>query len=901
MGLSQDIAKARKELEKLIRQYELLSGDDVPSAFRDVANSTEETSKALKEVQNLSKSIQRDISELDDVLGSVVSHLNKVVDSLSTGNAELNRQKNALRSISRIGSEILNMKEGEVAASKSSIQKLQNKLSFEKLQLQLLQKQHNVNSDAYKMYGDQITQLEAVKSASEKVLKIHQKTNRQLGFAPQILGGIDKQMQKLGLPDLGVSDALEQTQKLSQAAGGTQSILKTWSVFTVAFVKNLSQALSLSTLLQFGVGQIFSIFKEIDAQTTDFAANMGVTYSEANATKKEMQDIARDTGDASVRSDILMKSQMAIGKEIGTNAKLNKKDLVTMNKLVNSGKLRMESAAKLQKLSLLTGKSLNKSTKEILGASKAQQMKNGLVLNEMDVLEDVSKISGQLALNLGDNPKRLAEAVTTAREFGITLGQAEQMSRSLLNFEDSIQNELEAELLTGKELNLEKARGLALAGEADKAAAELLKTMSYQEFMNIDNVLAQDAIAKSMGMQTNELAESLRQREALNKMGAKEGQSMQERYNELVKEGKSQAEIAAMVGGEEQRQMLEKQGIQDKFNDSMFKLKEIIANELMPVFQKIGDFLAAHPGAIFKTLKAAGALGLAFVGIKTTMQIIKGIQFAQNLLSKENIALLQTRLLTQEGILTTLGLQDSVIAYQMAKAEGMNTLTAIREGMEQNILGKLILQGAKIVYNIGKAILMNVQKAIEVVANGTILSSLGAQALGMVKLIARGAVYLATLLAQAAAAMAANAAITFGIGVAVAVAAAAAGYAAIKSMTANDMVSPGKKKQGYGERTLFGPEGAIQLNNNDTVIAGTNLFGNDTVSEPGKSTKMKGEGQVKVQSEGPNMSAVIEAINSLAGRPISVQIDGREIAIATEDSNSRAMGDNRRNNSYQVS
>jgi len=142
MGLSQDIAKARKELEKLIRQYELLSGDDVPSAFRDVANSTEETFKALKEVQNLSKSIQRDISELDDVLGSVVSHLNKVLDSLSGANAQLNRQKNALRSISRIGSEILNMKEGEVAASKSSIQKLQNKLSFEKLQLQLLQKQH---------------------------------------------------------------------------------------------------------------------------------------------------------------------------------------------------------------------------------------------------------------------------------------------------------------------------------------------------------------------------------------------------------------------------------------------------------------------------------------------------------------------------------------------------------------------------------------------------------------------------------------------------------------------------------------------------------------------------------------------------------------------------------------
>jgi hypothetical protein len=39
--------------------------------------------------------------------------------------------------------------------------------------------------------------------------------------------------------------------------------------------------------------------------------------------------------------------------------------------------------------------------------------------------------------------------------------------------------------------------------------------------------------------------------------------------------------------------------------------------------------------------------------------------------------------------------------------------------------------------------------------------------------------------------------------------------------TANDMLSP---PSGYGTRTLTGPEGSIQLNNKDTVLAGTNLF-----------------------------------------------------------------------------
>ena len=44
---------------------------------------------------------------------------------------------------------------------------------------------------------------------------------------------------------------------------------------------------------------------------------------------------------------------------------------------------------------------------------------------------------------------------------------------------------------------------------------------------------------------------------------------------------------------------------------------------------------------------------------------------------------------------------------------------------------------------------------------------------------------------------------------------------------------------GYGSRTLMAPEGAIALNNKDTIIAGTNLFprGNDVVSTPAGTMK----------------------------------------------------------------
>ena len=69
----------------------------------------------------------------------------------------------------------------------------------------------------------------------------------------------------------------------------------------------------------------------------------------------------------------------------------------------------------------------------------------------------------------------------------------------------------------------------------------------------------------------------------------------------------------------------------------------------------------------------------------------------------------------------------------------------------------------------------------------------------------------------------------------VAIPVALAGIALMKRLaTADDLISAPTKKPGYGDRTLFGPEGAIALNNKDTIIAGTNLFprGNDVVSTP---------------------------------------------------------------------
>jgi hypothetical protein len=91
----------------------------------------------------------------------------------------------------------------------------------------------------------------------------------------------------------------------------------------------------------------------------------------------------------------------------------------------------------------------------------------------------------------------------------------------------------------------------------------------------------------------------------------------------------------------------------------------------------------------------------------------------------------------------------------------------------------------------------------------------------------------------------------------------------LNSKTADDMVSPG-----YGKRTILSPEGSIRLNDNDTIIAGTNLGGpnpqpkqdeqNNSIKPDNKENTIKGTNLNRINIQPPPVidnSALIAAIN----------------------------------------
>jgi hypothetical protein len=140
--------------------------------------------------------------------------------------------------------------------------------------------------------------------------------------------------------------------------------------------------------------------------------------------------------------------------------------------------------------------------------------------------------------------------------------------------------------------------------------------------------------------------------------------------------------------------------------------------------------------------------------------------------------------------------------------------------------------------------------------------------------------------------MTAASALTLGIGIAAVIGGIVAGVAMMNSMMDDGIIGPAAGgKSGYGKRVLFGPEGAISFNDKDTIVAGTNLFGDDVVSEPGKSAKTTPKGtnkqNINVKVEMGPTNDLIKKTNENTGKAL---IALNELYKVTSDTSLFGMG-----------
>jgi hypothetical protein len=813
------IRNSLKEIEQL---YIKLGGIDPFKGIKaeNIASSTDEVTRLRNELQDARDAVSDMEGEAGDLFKSwraitdeVKGHRRIINDSKSTVskiNDLSQKLKDHQNKINSLSSKDLNNIKSKLEQQKSILKTNQDSLQSTIDELRLKQRTGTLSASELSQLREAEMIQKNITGGLEKnngildsnINKAEQeaKARKEIETSLGATGGILKGLSKIPL----IKDVVD-TEKVLKAANDEIEISKSGIKGLGAGFKNIGGQIKTGLLnpanLALGfITQMAAALKIADDGAGKLAKDFNLTYSEALNVRRELGTIAATSMDAALNTKNLQETLTFVGSQLGSNAKLNEADLKTFTKLREQAGYTNEELYGIQQMSLLNGKSLAQNTKEILGGAQAYASRNKLVINEKQVLRDVSKASASLKLTLGGSAEAVAEAAVRARQFGLNLEQAEKISQSLLQFESSIESELSAELLTGRDLNFERARGLALNGETAKAAEEIAKQVGTSADFAKMNVIQQEAIAKAAGMTKDELAQSLMDREALTKLSAKEGENAQQAFNRLVQEV-GMEEAKKRLGDEQLATQYEQQSVQERFAQAVEKLQEVFVQLAEPIL----------------------AIVSPLANLAST--ILPGISFLM------------------QGIL---------IPIQLL-ADGFNELFTLSGGFTDHLLGALKLLGG-----IAGAYLLI--KTYQIAANREAIIN-GSLQKGV----------LATLIAQAAAWAVANP-FTALAGLAIAGAVTAGLYSMVKG---DDVLSPGGSGSGYGKRTLFGPEGAIQLNDKDTVIAATDPFkkADDMVSSPKGSVTVSNKTSPKKETPidiNAGTNARLDALIAMTGKVNSV-------------------------------
>jgi len=586
------------QARKIQDEINKLSGQ-TKQHWQNILDNIDLANVSADDLGELLDSVQDTVEKINGGLDYTSRVFEKIVDQLKEGNKTLQYQDTLLSKANSIARETLEIRKGEIYADASHIQNLQNQSQLYLDQLIAIKKTQEARGEDTTEITKQIEGLQHVGSELEDISNRNKELNKGfVGTAPALA----KMFSDSKLIGGSLTQAYQTTMQLGQGAKAAGIEFNTMGTFAKAFGTQLRTALGPIGLLIMAIEQIQEAIKLSDQGAGDLAKGFNITYDEANRVREQLTDIAEVSGDVNVTTRGLQESMVAVGKALGSNAMLAKEDLVFMTKMREQAGFTNDELVGMQKYTLATGGNLEENTKNLMFAAKTTALNNGVLLNEKDIMKDIANTSDAIKLSIAGGATGLGKAAAQAKAFGMSLEQVDKIAGSLLDFEQSINAELEAELLTGKDLNLEQARLYAINNDLEGLSREIAKNYGSAAEFGKMNRLQQEAAAKAVGMSREELAKSLTDAEALKGLSGKQAEDAKVALDAARARGMSEEEIAQQGIDN----LMKQQSVQERMNKAVEKMKEIfvaIAEPILDIISPLADLATAILPPILGFLK----------------------------------------------------------------------------------------------------------------------------------------------------------------------------------------------------------------------------------------------------------------------------------------------------------
>ena len=365
-------------------------------------------------------------------------------------------------------------------------------------------------------------------------------------YEPYILISALKQQPRHGMADTGDLNSKQYITELGKELKNLQTDINkieavAGKALTDAFenAKNALKAFTDESLSsQIGLNKLIGIFDDVAAKgvtltkqatfleqrNKELSKSFKLNAKEAGEVGAAYDDMSQNlaTGGEEVRKMALRIDKLMPGmsKMITGTSKLNKfsstfrDELFQTNAiLVDHLGLTAEQAEKYQMLAAATGQS----SMQMVGATKAFadefEKNTGLAGQFGNILEGVANLSEDIQMAYRRIPGSLQLAVAKAKLLGIEFSKIDATAEKMLNIEESVNDELNYQLISGKRLVnqngesiTQKMRMAKLSGDANAATEAMNELLESQgDVLDGNNHYAKQQLAQLTGMSVAEL------------------------------------------------------------------------------------------------------------------------------------------------------------------------------------------------------------------------------------------------------------------------------------------------------------------------------------------------------------------------------------------------------------
>lgn len=540
----------------------------------------EEYNEAIKMSTSLSNRLQEDIENTVNTTAALGEKAKEYLGDLKSSISQLSSSKDISKKLVNIAAERASLQSGSSRFNQTETDAIIRQLNETERMLNL----ENQMVFATEKVNEAATKLSETMGGMFDGLVDGVKEIPVIGKALGGLGEIGTKMLKEKLSNAamkfttdfraGLDNNLSMMDSLKSASGGLGSSLSMLANPYVLLAAAVAAVALAGIYAFYKMSAAAKQFREetglLNSQTVGLEAQIGRVYSATAPLGASMEDVSKAASSFSNAFD---------GLQQPTDETV--KSLVVMNKNFGVG---VEEATKVNKVM----QNLGGLSQAAAGYMTMQVVKMSQLAGvaPQKVMKDIADNSGLALKYFRGSPQQLAKSAVSLAQMGSSLESAAKSSESLLDFESSIASELEASAMLGAEINLDKARAAAYAGDQYAQEQAIMEQMMKVGDINKMDMYSKEALAKATGKEVEELINMQRiQKEfgSLEKDKLAAAHAYLDAGKDLSKV--TEADLAAKA-----QELALQQEMQTEFDKSANALNAI-GSEFMTALMPVGKFL----------------------------------------------------------------------------------------------------------------------------------------------------------------------------------------------------------------------------------------------------------------------------------------------------------------------